>query len=151
MPGAWAAAYVTYGPDNREAAVRIPSAMWGHERSSVNMELKVSDSSANPYIAIGGLIAAGLDGIDRGLQPKDNQLADERVSKMSEEEIQRRGIQRLPTNLGEAIEELEKDAVLIDALGPLLAESFLEVRRGEWGLFSSNDEAFEIKRHFYKY
>ena len=150
VPGAWAAAYVTYGPDNRDSAVRIPSAMWGHERTSVNMELKVSDASANPYISIGGLIAAGIDGIERGLRPKPQHLLDHN-RRMSPEEIRERGHQRLPTNLGEAIEALETDQVLLDALGPSLAESYLAVRRGEWELFSARDEAFEVKRHFYKY
>ncbi len=53
----WTSAHSAYGPDNREAAVRIPSALWGRDHESVNLELKPPDSSANPYIALGGAIA----------------------------------------------------------------------------------------------
>jgi len=66
QPQTWASAYRTWGFDNREAALRVPSPLRGLEAASTNVELKASDSSANPYLALGGVIAAGLDGIERG-------------------------------------------------------------------------------------
>ena len=151
VPSAWSSAYICYGPDNREAAIRVPSPFWGNEMGSVNLEFKPADSSCNPYIALGGLIAAGLDGIENGLSPKDGQRAEVDPGTLSPEERERRGIHRLPTNLGEAAQALSQDTVLMDALGPLLAESYLAVRRSDWEIFSNNDEAFELKHHFYKY
>src|SRR5256714_2857164 len=68
QPQMWASAYRAWGFDNREAALRVPSPLRGLEEESTNVELKASDSSANPYLALGGVIAAGLDGIGRGLK-----------------------------------------------------------------------------------
>jgi glutamine synthetase len=150
-PRSWSSAFVCYGPDNREAAIRIPSLFWGDEMGSVNLELKPSDSSANPYIALGGLIAVGLEGIEKELRPKEDQLVKMDPSGLSPKELERRGIGRLPANLKEAIEALESDPVLLEAMGPLLAHSYLAIRRGNWELFSRNDVNFELKHHFYKY
>ena len=67
QPRFWSSAYSCYGPDNREAALRIPSVFWGREEASTNFELKPCDASCNPYLALGGLIAACLDGIEHRL------------------------------------------------------------------------------------
>ncbi|MFQ5875070.1 MAG: glutamine synthetase family protein [Dehalococcoidia bacterium] len=150
-PSVWSSAFVCYGPDNREAAIRIPSPFWGNEMASANLELKPSDSSANPYIALGGLVAAGLDGIQKDLTPPEGQFIDVDPSTLAPKELEGRGIRSLPSNLGEAIQALEKDAVLMEALGPRLASSYLAIRRADWQLFSGEDAAFELKHHFYKY
>ena len=151
QPRSWSSAFTCYGPDNREAALRIPSPFWGDEEASVNLELKPSDSSANPYIALGGLIAAGLDGVEREFLPKEGQLVDVDPATLTPEELERRGIQRLPPNLAEAIEAMERDQVLLEALGSDLARSYLAISRGDLELFSTRDEAFELQHHFYKY
>lgn len=150
-PGSWSSAYVCFGLDNREAAIRVPSLFWGDEMASSNLELKPSDSSANPYIALGGLIAAGLDGVERSIRPKDGLLVDVDPGTLTAEQLEVRGIQRLPSSLGEAITALENDRVLMDALAPGLSSSYLAIRRADWELFSNNDTAFELKHHFYKY
>ena len=69
QPHYWSSAYTAWGIENREAAVRVPSRYWDDEAGSTNLELKASDASANPYISLGGVIAAALDGIERGLDP----------------------------------------------------------------------------------
>jgi len=71
VPQFWAGAFTCWGHDNREAPVRVPSVFRGMEERSTNVELKAADASSNPYLAIGGLIAAGLDGLERGLEPPD--------------------------------------------------------------------------------
>src|ERR671929_981854 len=71
VPGAWAGAFACWGHDNREAPVRAASPFRGAEEASTNAELKACDSSGNPYLALGGLIAAGLDGIERELEPPE--------------------------------------------------------------------------------
>ena len=66
LPQHWSSAFTCWGPDNREATVRVPSPFWGEEAATTNLEYKPADASANPYLAFGGLIAAGLDGVERG-------------------------------------------------------------------------------------
>jgi glutamine synthetase len=119
--------------------------------ASTNLELKPSDSSANPYLALGGLIAAGLDGIEQGLQPSEGQLIDCDSATLPEAGRKRRDIQRLPSHLGEAITALEADAALIEALGPVLSQAYLAIRRGDLAFFAGHDETFELNHHFYKY
>ena len=150
-PGSWSTAYICYGPDNREAAVRIPSRFWGSEMASTNLEYRPADSSSNPYILLGGLIAAGLDGIERGLMPPDGLCIDVDPARLTAYELAARGIQRLPSTLLDAIHELEADTILADALGPLLADSYITIRKADWELFSHHDADFEIRHHFYKY
>ena len=150
-PGSWSTAFTCYGPDNREAALRIPSLFWGAEMASTNLEFRPADSSANPYIALGGLIAAGLDGIERDLRPGPGQWIDVDPARLPPEELASRGIHRLPTTLKDAADALASDPVLTDALGPALANSYLTIRRADWELFSQHDAEFEVRNHFYKY
>ena len=149
QPHFWSSAYTTWGPDNREAAVRVASGKWGREESTLNMELKASDPSNNPYLALGGLIAAGLDGVRRELNPGDPTLVD--PGNCSDEERARRGIHRYPTTLLEAVDALERDDVLMSALGAELADAYMAVKRSEYHAFAREDVAFEIKHHIHKF
>ena len=150
-PGSWSTAYICYGPDNREAALRVPSRFWGSEMASTNLEFRPADSSSNPYIALGGIIAAGLDGIERGLMPASGLRIDVDPARLTPDELAARAIKRLPSTLQEAIRELEADTTLTDAMGPLLSDSYLTIRKADWELFSQQDVEFEIRHHFYKY
>ena len=149
QPHFWSSAYVAWGPDNREAAVRVPSTFPSDRAGSTNAELKASDSSSNPYLALGGLLAAGLDGVTRALEPGEPVLVDPGV--LSEPERRERGIQRYPTTLGAALDRLESDAVLMSALGPTLGRAYLAVKRSEAEAFGREDVAFETKHHFWKF
>ncbi len=149
QPRFWSSAYIVWGPDNREAAVRVPSVRRGIEMESTNLELKPCDPSNNPYLALGGLLAAGLDGVERQLDPGEPVLVD--PDSLSDDERHRRGIRRLPTSLGEALDALERDEVLRAALGEVLGKEYLLVKRSEVRGFEGKDAAFEIAQHFYKY
>jgi glutamine synthetase len=149
QPHFWSSAYTVWGPDNREAAIRVPSPFTANKARATNAELKPSDSSSNPYLSLGGLLAAGLDGVRRKLLPGEPVLVD--PGNLTDAERAARGIRRFPTTLRDALDNLEKDAVLMEALGPLLAASFLAVKRLEWQSFSKEDTAFEIKHHFWKF
>jgi glutamine synthetase len=149
IPQYWAGAFTCWGHDNREAPLRVPSVFWGMEEASTNVELKAADASSNPYLAIGGLIAAGLDGLERGLELPEPVEVD--PATISEDERARRGILRLPATQEEALDALERDSVLTDALGPVLAGSYLAVRRSEWAAYSAGDDEFEQQGHFLKY
>ena len=149
QPHFWSSAYTAWGPDNREGAIRVPSQFRSDRAGSTNAELKASDSSSNPYLALGGLLAAGLDGVERQLPPGEPILID--PGNYSDEERLSRGIRRYPTSLKEALDNLEKDTVLIESLGPLLSRSYLAVKRLEWESFSKEDVTFEMKHHFWKF
>ncbi len=107
QPHFWSSAYTAWGPDNREAAVRLASSGWGGDANGVNAELKAADASSNPYLALGGLLAAGLDGVTRQLLPGDPTLVD--PGNYTEAERAARGIRRYPTTLNEALDALEAD------------------------------------------
>ena len=149
VPHYWAGAFVCWGYDNREAPVRVASPLRGAEEASTNAELKASDASCNPYLALGGLIAAGVDGLERDLEPPDPVMIDPAV--LSEESRASQGIARMPTTQAEALDALAADDLLSGALGPELAEAYLTVRRSEWEDFSAGDQAFEQLGHFEKY
>ena len=149
VPQYWAGAFVCWGYDNREAPVRVASTFRGAEEASTNAELKACDASANPYLALGGLLAAGLDGLERGLEPPEPVQVD--PATIAEDERARRGIVRLPSTQAEALDALAADDVLSSALGPVLANAYLAVRRSEWAAYSAGDAAFEQQGHFEKY
>lgn len=128
-PGMWSSAYVSYGPDNREAAVRLASPLAGSESETANVELKPVDATANPYLALAAVLAAGMDGMERSLDPGEPVLVD--PATMSEEERLSRGIRPLPASLDEALDALERNEVLNEALGEPLVRTHLAVGRGQ--------------------
>ncbi len=149
QPHMWSSAYTAWGFDNREAAVRVVSPFWGREEQTYNLELKPVDGSANPYTALGGLIAAGLDGISRQLDP--GAPCEHDPAKLSEAERERNRVRRLPTSMAQALDLLEHDQLLMESLGDLMSRSYLAVRRSEEKAFSEQDADFEIRNHFYKF
>jgi glutamine synthetase len=149
VPQYWAGAFTCWGHDNREAPIRVPSVFGGFEEASTNAELKAADASCNPYLAVGGLLAAGLDGLERGLELPE--AVDVDPATIPEDERVRRGIRRLPTTQRAALDALAADAVLTDALGRVLAASYLAVRRSEWDAYLGGDERYEQQGHFLKY
>ena len=128
-PGMWSSAYISYGLDNREAAVRLASPVAGAEATSANIELKPVDVTANPYLALAAALAAGMDGMERGLDPGEPTMVD--PATLGEEERVSRGILPLPASLDEALEALEQDEVLIGALGEPLVRTHIAVARAQ--------------------
>jgi glutamine synthetase len=147
-PQMWSSAYTIYGMDNREAAVRICSPMRDDPAASVNLELKPSDSSANPYLALGACIQAGLDGIRRKLDPGEAVNVD--PATLSDAERLARGAHRLPDSLDAALDALEADTLLMESLGDLRRRAYLAVKRSEAAAFASMDIAQECFEHFTK-
>jgi glutamine synthetase len=143
-PSMWSGAFTCWGPDNREAAVRVCSPLGAS--GSVNLELKPSDSSGNPYLALGGFIYAGLDGVRRGLQVPGALLVD--PAGLSASERISESVTRLPATLPDALDALEADSVLMGALGPLRSAAYLAVKRSESVHFASRDMAYECRRHW---
>jgi glutamine synthetase len=145
----WASAYGVWGPDNREAALRLASPFWGEEAESTNVELKACDSSSNPYLALGGVIAAGLDGIEQRLELPPPVVVDPHT--LDEEERARFGAVRHPQSLGEALAALRADEVLMEALGDRLSTSYLAVKELDIASLAEQDEAYEYEVHRFAY
>ena len=148
-PQTWASAYRAWGPDNREAALRVASTFWGREAESTNLELKACDSSSNPYLALGGVIAAGLDGIDRALEPPAPVTVDPHA--LDDAERAAAGATPHPRGLDEAIRHLRDDRVLMDALGDRLATSYIAVKQSDIEGFGAEDDSFEYSAHRFQY
>jgi glutamine synthetase len=126
LPHFWAGAFAVWGYDNREAAVRVARGPAGATR----LELKTCDATCNPYLALGALLAAGLDGLRRELELPAEVTVD--PGHYSDDERRRRGIERLPQSLGHALGALEADKVLLGSLGAARARAYLAVKRMEW-------------------
>jgi glutamine synthetase len=149
VPQSWSSAFTCYGMDNREAAVRIASPMWGLDEPSTNLELKPCDSTANPYLALGAYIHAGLDGIRNKLDPGAPTNVD--PARLSTSTRRRRGIRRLPESLPAALDALEQDELLMEVLGPLRRTAYLAVKRGEAAAFAAHGTAYECYHYFTKF
>ncbi|PCR88778.1 gamma-glutamylputrescine synthetase [Natrinema ejinorense] len=143
-PQAGAAAYGCWGVENREAAVRIPTAAPGERDTATRVEYRPADNTANPYLSVLGLLAAGLDGIRNEIDPGPPLEAD--PANCDEATLTDRDIDRLPTTLGEALDALADDDVLRSALGEELTESYLTVKRSEWDAFTDSAATWERER-----
>ncbi len=132
----WAPAYVAHGPNNRTALVRtLPG----------RFEWRVPDASANPYLATAALVAAGLDGIERNLDPGPATTDD--LFQLSLPQIRARGIPVLPQSLAEAADALEVDEVVCAALGPTLTGEFLRLKRAEALAYARHVSGWELDRY----
>jgi glutamine synthetase len=132
----WAPAYIAYGNNNRTACVRVP---YGR------LELRLPDGSCNPYLATAAILAAGMDGVERKLDP--GAPINENLYEWSPEKLKRAGIGILPQNLKEALDEFEKDKVLRAALGEDLSKEFLALKRMEWVEYSRHVSDWERDRY----
>jgi glutamine synthetase len=131
----WAPAYISYGDNNRSSMVRIPGG---------RLELRVADSSCNPYLAAAAVIAAGLDGIARELDPGEPQNIN--LYDFTPEELEAQGINTLPQSLQEAIDALASDNVIKDGLG-VLADEFINLKRMEWVEYMRHVSEWEVQRY----
>jgi glutamine synthetase len=128
-PGMWSSAFAAYGLDNREAAIRLASPVAGRESATANVEVKPVDVTANPYLALAAVLAAGMDGMDRNLDPGGATMVD--PATLGDEERAARGIRPLPASLDESVDALEGDGVLLEALGEPLVRTHAAVARAQ--------------------
>jgi glutamine synthetase len=132
----WAPAHVAQGPNNRTALVRTL-----HGR----FEWRAPDASGNPYLFLAGLIAAGLDGVERGLEPAADCAED--LFALTPAQIAERGIALLPQSLAEAVDALEVDATVSGALGDTLAREFIAAKRDEHTAYARHVGDWELRRY----
>jgi glutamine synthetase len=132
VPHHEAPVYITWGMMNRTALIRIPLFKSGE---SAAIEFRSPDPMANPYLLFSAIIAAGMDGIERKLTPPEPRSED--IFHMTDEERDNLGIQVLPTALDEALEALLKDEVISKVVGPEIMRSYINLKREEWRLYTS--------------
>ena len=113
------------------------------------MELRCPDPSANPYLAFAVMIAAGLDGVEKGLALPDP--VEESLYEMDAVRVAQQGIRELPGSLAEAIEELKNDPVVCGALGEHVLSHFLEAKQAEWDAYRTHVTDWEVERYLERY
>jgi glutamine synthetase len=145
VPGYEAPVNVAWSMRNRSPLIRIPD----RRGTGTRCELRMPDPSANPYLALAVQLAAGLDGVQRKLTPPDP--VNKNIFEMSHRERRKYRIDELPRDLHEALECLEKDTVIREALGDHIYERFLEAKREEWQDYIGKVSEWELQRYLGQY
>lgn len=149
VPQHWSGPWACWGRENREAAIRFVTGMVGSRDTAANTEVKCFDLSANPYLVAGALIAAGLSGVEQDLRLPPEVTQD--PAEYSQKELDDLGIRRLPESLGEAVSQLEESKVLREAMGDVLFNAFVAVRRGEIDAFAGKTDEEVVAAHRWRY
>lgn len=145
VPGYEAPVYISWSVSNRSSLLRIPSA----RGNATRVELRSPDPSCNPYIEMALCLAAGLDGIKRGLKPVAPTYAN--LYDMTDEELKSDNIEMLPQSLEEAIEESIRDPFIKEAVGEHVFEKYIEGKKAEWHEYSTMVSQWEINKYLIKY
>ncbi len=146
IPGYEAPVYVCWARHNRSPLIRVPDA--GGE--GTRLELRSPDPSCNPYLAFAAICAAGLDGLRRELTPPP--MLERNIYRMDEGDRDAMGgLRRLPVTLADALDALERDRLILDAIGPHAAENYIKAKRMEYADYSSRVHQWETDRYLTRY
>jgi glutamine synthetase len=145
VPGFEAPCYKAWSAGNRSALIRIPAA----RGENVRVELRSPDPSCNPYLALAVCLAAGLDGIERGLTPPPE--CRENLYAMTEAQLDAAGVERLPESLEAALDAMEQDSLVMDTLGAHVSQAILEAKRKEWQEYCTRVSSWEIEKYMLAY
>jgi glutamine synthetase len=144
VPGFEAPVYVTWGRNNQSALVRVPTAK-RNKPESVRVEYRSPDSAANPYLAMAVLLAAGLEGIEKGYElPAE---APGNVFELTSKDRTELGIERLPETLAQALDVMESSELMRTALGDHVFDWFIRNKRKEWELYQRHVSRFELETY----
>jgi glutamine synthetase len=149
QPHRWAGPWAAWGRENREAGLRFVTGMVGSRPEAANLEIKPVDGSSNPYLVLGAVVAAGLDGLERDLRLPEPTTDD--PASIPAAKRRKLGITQLPSSLDAAIGELERSSILREAMGDMLFDSFLATRRGEAEAFAGMDDDAVARAHRWRY
>jgi len=133
--------YLAWGMYNRSVLIRIPPS----SPESVRLEYRPVDATCNPYLAFACIIEAGMNGIKKKTTPPN--LIQENLYHLSTEERREKGIGRLPSSLGEALDELEKDTLIRNTIGDSVFEKYLAAKRNEWQEYCTLVTDWEMGRY----
>ena len=145
VPGYEAPCYLAWSASNRSALIRIPAA----RGQSTRVELRCPDPSCNPYLELACCLAAGLDGIEKGMVPPAE--ITENIFAMDRKTRHAHGIHSLPGNLSEAIDEMEKDELICQTLGEHVVEQYIQGKRKEWDAYRTYVSDWEIGKYIVTY
>lgn len=145
VPGYEAPCYMAWSASNRSTLIRIPAA----RGQSTRVELRCPDPCCNPYLELAVCLAAGLDGIEKGMTPPAE--VTENIFAMSKEARKAKGIEALPASLEAAIRELEKDQLILDTLGPHVAHNYIEGKWKEWDEYRMHVTTWEQDKYIINY
>ncbi|MFC7113801.1 type I glutamate--ammonia ligase [Natronoarchaeum sp. GCM10025703] len=146
VPGYEAPVYVAWSDRNRSALIRKPAA---RVPAASRIEARFPDPSCNPYLALAALITAGLEGIEQDLDAPDP--VRENIYEFDEQKREEYGIDTLPSNLGEAVDALEEDEVILGGLGDHISEKFVEAKSQEFEEYLVDVSQWEIDRYLETY
>jgi len=141
VPGFEAPTNIAWSEKNRSPLVRVPAA----RGMATRIELRMPDPSCNPYLALAVMLRAGLDGIEKSIDP--GPPVNKNIFAMSHRERRHLRIDELPSNLSDALDELEKDDLVRDTLGEHLFEHFLAAKREEWDAYIRHVSPWEVERY----
>jgi glutamine synthetase len=145
VPGYEAPVNVAWSEKNRSPLVRVPA----KRGMSTRCEVRMPDPSCNPYLALAVMLAAGMDGVARNVDP--GPPINKNIFTMSHREKRRLNIDQLPANLNEALDELAKDPITRDALGEHIYEHYMRAKRQEWADYISHVHPWEQDRYLGEY
>mgnify|MGYP003296774278 CR=1 FL=1 len=145
VPEFEAPVYIAWSAQNRSPLIRVPAA----RGQGTRVELRSADPSANPYLALAVTIAAGLDGVKRGLVPPP--AVDGNIYAMTDAQRKKHKIEMLPTSLECAITELKKDKLICNTLGEHILEKYVEAKELEWQNYKTRISQWEIDEYLSKY
>ena len=144
VPGFEAPVYIGWANTNRSALIRVP-AVRPQRRQATRVELRCPDPSCNPYLTFAVMLAAGLDGIERDLPLPEP--VEENLYHFTEEDLLHRNVGQLPATLGEAVQELQKDDVVREALGEHIYTHLVDAQKQEWDAFRQHVSQWERDRY----
>jgi glutamine synthetase len=144
VAGYEAPVYLSWARRNRSDLIRIPEYKPGKENAT-RIEYRSPDPACNPYLTFSVMLAAGLDGIEKGLTPPEP--VEENVYEMSAAERHKRGIGSLPSNLWDAVQLTEKSEVVRKALGEHVFNAFIQNKKIEWDKYAIQVTDYELKRY----
>ncbi|MBQ8080794.1 MAG: glutamine synthetase [Clostridia bacterium] len=145
VPGYEAPCYIAWSAGNRSALIRIPSA----RGQATRVELRSPDPSCNPYLEIAACLAAGLDGIEKGMTPPPE--ITENIYLMEKAERRQRGIHSLPATLREAVDCFVADPLIREAMGEHVTQQYIEGKLREWEAYQTRVSNWEIERYLVVY
>ena len=144
VPGYEAPVYVSWARVNRSALIRVPKISAGKPQSA-RIELRCPDPSCNPYLAFAVMLRAGLEGVKQNLPVPAS--VEENLYEFDAAMLARHNVQTLPGSLREALDELERDDLVRDTLGPHVYERFVEAKRQEWDEYRMQVSSWEVARY----
>jgi glutamine synthetase len=144
VPGYEAPVYISWARRNRSTMVRVPMYKPGKEQAT-RIEFRAPDPACNPYLAFAVMLAAGLEGIEKGYELPAP--VEEDIFHMSQEKREEKGIESLPGSLNEAIRECEQSELVRKTLGDHIFNKFIENKKIEWDNYRTQVNVYEIKRY----